>query len=78
MVGTAIIVVVQNGLNLNAVPSSWQNITLGLIIVLAVLLDMWRSDFGRAVGHVWARTFPQSKALAVSDPSITPTLDQDD
>ncbi|MCL4489285.1 MAG: ABC transporter permease [Chloroflexi bacterium] len=78
MVGTAIIVVVQNGLNLNAVPSSWQNITLGLIIVLAVFLDMWRSDFGRAVGHVWARTVPQRRAPAVSNPSITPTLPHDD
>lgn len=56
MIGAAIIVVVQNGLNLNAVPTSWQNITLGAIIVLAVFIDMWRADFGRLVGGVWRRT----------------------
>ncbi len=71
MVGTAIIVVVQNGLNLNAVPSSWQNITLGLIIILAVFLDMWRSDFGRAVGRLWARWVPQRQAPAPTAPTVT-------
>jgi ribose transport system permease protein len=45
--------VVQNGLNLNAVPAAWQNITLGLIIILAVGLDMWREDFGRLLGRVF-------------------------
>jgi len=55
MVGAAIIVVVQNGLNLNAVPTSWQNITLGGIIALAVFLDMWRSDFGRLAARWFGR-----------------------
>jgi hypothetical protein len=31
------------------VPAAWQEITLGLIIVLAVGLDMWRSDVGRSI-----------------------------
>jgi ribose transport system permease protein len=62
MVGALIIVVVQNGLNLNAVPTSWQNITLGAIIAMAVLIDMWRSDLGRAVGHWFGRTFRRGQA----------------
>ncbi|MCX6024663.1 MAG: ABC transporter permease [Chloroflexi bacterium] len=62
MVGALIIVVVQNGLNLNAVPTSWQNITLGAIIALAVLLDMWRSDLGRAAGHWFGRAFRRGQA----------------
>lgn len=50
--GALTVAVVQNGLNLNAVPTSWQNITLGAIIVLAVGLDMWRADIARAVGRL--------------------------
>lgn len=42
--GALIIVVVQNGLNLNAVPTSIQNVIIGVIIVLAVALDMWREE----------------------------------
>jgi ribose transport system permease protein len=50
---------VQNGLNLNAAPSSVQNIVLGLIILLAVGIDMWRVElshllfliFGRKAAH---------------------------
>jgi ribose transport system permease protein len=55
MIGALIIVVVQNGLNLNAVPTSWQNIALGAIIVLAVFIDVWRADFGRLLGRTWSR-----------------------
>jgi ribose transport system permease protein len=65
MIGAAIIVVVQNGLNLNAVQTSWQNITLGGIIVLAVFIDMWRADFGRLMGKTWARVIGRS---ASADP----------
>ena len=67
MVGALIIVVVQNGLNLNAVPTSWQNITLGMIIILAVFLDRWREDFGRVVGRLWARIVPQKRVRATAD-----------
>jgi len=42
--GALTIVIVQNGLNLNAVPTSLQNIIIGLIIVLAVGIDMWREE----------------------------------
>jgi ribose transport system permease protein len=50
--GALTVAVVQNGLNLNAVPAAWQNITLGIIIVLAVGLDMWRGDIGRRLSKI--------------------------
>jgi len=46
LVGALIVAVVQNGLNLRAVQASWQEITIGGVIVLAVGLDMWRSTLG--------------------------------
>jgi ribose transport system permease protein len=55
--GALTVAVVQNGLNLLAVPASWQEITLGIVIVLAVGLDMWRS----ALGHGVSRFFSQYK-----------------
>jgi ribose transport system permease protein len=45
--GALTVAVVQNGLNLNAVPSSWQEITIGSIIVLAVSIDMWRTTISQ-------------------------------
>lgn len=42
LLGAVTIVIVQNGLNLNAVATSLQNITLGIIIVIAVLIDVWK------------------------------------
>lgn len=51
--GALTVAVVQNGLNLNAVPAAWQNITLGAIIILAVGLDMWRRDLGRGFSRVF-------------------------
>lgn len=52
--GALTVAVVQNGLNLNAVPSAWQNITLGLIILLAVGLDMWRGDMGKGLSRIFS------------------------
>lgn len=52
--GAMTVAVVQNGLNLNAVPAAWQDITLGLIILLAVGLDMWRNDLGKGFSRVFA------------------------
>jgi ribose transport system permease protein len=46
VIGALTIVIVQNGLNLNAVPTSAQNIAIGAIIVVAVGLDMWRHELG--------------------------------
>lgn len=53
--GALIVAVVQNGLNLNAVPASWQQITLGTIILMAVGLDMWRKDLGDALRRLFGR-----------------------
>ena len=53
--GALIVAVVQNGLNLNAVPASWQQITLGTIILMAVGLDMWRKDLGDATRRLFRR-----------------------
>ncbi len=52
--GALTVAVVQNGLNLNRVPSSWQEITLGTIIVLAVGVDMWRNTISHRVGKLFA------------------------
>ncbi len=52
--GALTVAVVQNGLNLNAIPAAWQNITLGLIIILAVGLDMWRGDFSRWISRMFS------------------------
>ncbi len=49
VLGALTIVIVQNGLNLNAVPTSAQNVVVGAIIVLAVGIDMWRVEIGRAL-----------------------------
>lgn len=49
LLGALTIVVVQNALNLHAVPTSLQNIIIGIIIVLAVAIDMWRDELKAAV-----------------------------
>jgi ribose transport system permease protein len=46
VIGAMTIVIVQNGLNLNAVPTSAQNVITGAIILLAVGIDMWRGEIG--------------------------------
>ena len=59
--GAMTIVIVQNGLNLNAAPSSVQNIVLGLIILLAVGIDMWRSEISAFMARIFGRSSePQS------------------
>jgi len=49
-IGALTIVTVQNGLNLNAVPTSAQNVIIGAIIVIAVGIDMWRVELGGVIG----------------------------
>ncbi len=44
LIGAWTIAIVQNGLNLNDVPTSWQGITLGVIIAAAVGIDRWRGE----------------------------------
>jgi ribose transport system permease protein len=47
VIGALTIVIVQNGLNLHAAPTSVQNVITGAIIVLAVGLDMWRLELAQ-------------------------------
>jgi ribose/xylose/arabinose/galactoside ABC-type transport system permease subunit len=47
MVGALIISLVRNGLNLMNVPSFWQEVVIGSVIVLAVMLDQWRKRQSR-------------------------------
>ncbi len=60
--GALTVAVVQNGLNLKAVPASWQEITLGCVIVLAVGVDMWRGDLGRGIGRAFGIGVPRPAA----------------
>jgi ribose transport system permease protein len=53
LIGALIVAVVQNGLNLHAVQLAWQDVTLGLVIILAVGVDMWRNDFGQSIGRLF-------------------------
>ena len=59
LIGAMTIVIVQNGLNLNAAPSSVQNIVLGMIILLAVGIDMWRAE----ISVILSRLFGSSTAI---------------
>jgi ribose transport system permease protein len=53
LVGALIVAVVENGLNLHAVQLAWQDVSLGMVIILAVGLDMWRSQFGESIGRLF-------------------------
>jgi ribose transport system permease protein len=53
LMGAMTIVIVQNGLNLNAAPSSVQNVVLGVIILLAVGIDMWRQEISSLLGKIF-------------------------
>jgi len=55
VIGALTIVVVQNGLNLNAVPTSVQNVVTGTIIVLAVGIDMWRAELSSFISIMFSR-----------------------
>jgi ribose transport system permease protein len=55
VIGAMTIVIVQNALNLNAVPTSAQNVIVGAIIVLAVGIDMWRSEIAAVARAVIGR-----------------------
>lgn len=53
--GALTITIVQNGLNLHAVPTSVQNIVIGLIIMFAVFIDMWRRELGGLIVRLTLR-----------------------
>lgn len=67
--GALTVTIVQNGLNLNAVPTAWQNITIGIILAFAVFVDMWRQDIGRVFSRIFAKT--QRTALPESEKKAT-------
>ena len=68
LLGALTITIVQNGLNLNGVPSPLQSIIVGVIIVIAVGIDMWRVELGRAFGRLLpARPPPRSTRRAPDD-----------
>lgn len=55
--GALTIVIVQNALNLHSVPTSVQNIIIGFIIMLAVFIDMWRTE----IGTLFSRLMPANR-----------------
>ena len=55
--GALTITIVQNGLNLHAVETSVQGVVIGLIIMLAVFIDMWRVEMWSAVSGLAHRVF---------------------
>ena len=55
LIGALTIVIVQNGLNLNAVPTSMQNVTIGLIILIAVAIDKWRGEIESWLRNLFTR-----------------------
>jgi ribose transport system permease protein len=59
LIGALIIIVVQNGLNLNAVSTSMQNLTIGVIIVVAVGLDVWGRTIRERIRKSFRRSVPQ-------------------
>ena len=62
LMGAMTIVIVQNGLNLNAAPSSIQNVVLGLIILMAVGIDMWRAELSTLIFSFVKRFSSNKKA----------------
>jgi ribose transport system permease protein len=54
------VAVVQNGLNLHAVQLAWQDVTLGLVIILAVGVDMWRGNLAEAFSRLFRRSAEDS------------------
>ena len=58
LMGAMTIVIVQNGLNLNAAPSSVQNIVLGIIILMAVGIDMWRVEISAVMSRILGKPKP--------------------
>ncbi|NWG16031.1 MAG: ABC transporter permease [Chloroflexi bacterium] len=70
--GALTVAVVQNGLNLNIVPASWQDITLGGIIVLAVGLDMWRASISQRTSKIVDLFMPKRPETKSSNEQMQP------
>ena len=69
LVGALTVAVVQNGLNLHAVQLAWQDVTLGLVIILAVGVDMWRGKISESLGRLFRRRAHQSEDSMASTPN---------
>lgn len=70
LMGAMTIVIVQNGLNLNAAPSSVQNIVLGVIILLAVGIDMWRTEISAGLSKILGRSKSDTAEPVTSGKSV--------
>ena len=55
LIGALIIGVIQNGMNLTGVESYTQKVVLGLVILGAVLLDMWKRRGWGGLGRLFRR-----------------------
>ncbi len=66
LVGALTVAFVQNALNLHAVAAAYQDITLGIVIILAVGLDMWRNNISLTISQLLGRSQPYSSAAAKS------------
>ena len=67
LLGALTITIVQNGLNLNGVPSPLQSIIVGVIIVIAVGIDMWRTELVGLRSPVAREGLPRSTRRAPDD-----------
>jgi ribose/xylose/arabinose/galactoside ABC-type transport system permease subunit len=47
IIGALIISLVRNAINIFNIPSYWQQVIIGSVIVLAVMLDQWRKKQSR-------------------------------
>ena len=47
------VTIVENVLNLHAVQAAWQDISLGLVLALAVGLDMWKNSIGGSISRLF-------------------------
>jgi ribose transport system permease protein len=59
LLGALIITIVQNAMNLNGVGSSQQAIIIGLIILVAVGIDMWRVEIGQGLARLMPSLSPR-------------------
>jgi ribose transport system permease protein len=73
LVGALTIVIVQNALNLHAVQSAVQNVILGLIILIAVGVDMWRAEIARSFRRLLPRNREASAKLSHENGSRGPS-----
>ena len=69
LVGALTVAVVQNGLNLHAVQLAWQDVTLGLVIILAVGVDMWRGRLSESLGRLFRSPIRRSSDKMASKPN---------